>query len=345
MNPFSTTVRSAGLLTLLLVAVQSFGWSRVAIPPAFTDLTEFTSSPVIFRGRVLSVFPSSLEGDTLSLAEFRVERWYRDYGGVNVDLYFEPYSRINAVNGHACIDFEPGSNWVVFATKENGRLKLVHDCDGAVHVSSLLGQTLPTGEVIAQLEADFEAGLQDQSEDARVLSLQRLAGLRSPLSRSALHRIIERGSSEEARWAAYAAVRTGDATVLPFVRELLANGTSDALVAFLAVELRTLNDPSAKADLIRIADTAPQPAARGAALQALSEQIHATDSVPTLAVHLNDPDDGVRYDALNGLRVLTREPSCTLPSVPQWERMLEQQIQQCRIWWERIGRRQFSKIQ
>lgn len=121
--------------------------------------------------------------------------------------------------------------------------------------------------------------------------------------------------------------------------------TSDAFVAFLAYEFRIVNDPSATADLIRIADMAPQAAARAAALLALSEQIHAMDSVPTLAAHLNDPDDNVRYHALNGLRVLTREPSCTLLSAPGWERILEQQTQQCRMWWESIGRLQFSKGQ
>lgn len=181
MNTFSTGGRKAGLITLLLSAVQSFGWSRIPTPPAFADLTEFTSSPVIFRGRVVSVRPTAAAGYALSIAEFQVERWYRNYDRVspNADLYFEPYSRIGAVNGHACIDFQSGGNWLVFATKEDGRLKVVHDCIGAVNVSSVLGPTLPSGDVIAQLEADFEAGLQDPDEHGRVLSLQRLGGLRS----------------------------------------------------------------------------------------------------------------------------------------------------------------------
>jgi HEAT repeat protein len=242
------------------------------------------------------------------------------------------------MSGHACIDFRPGTHWLVFATGQNGRLELVHDCEGAVAISPLIGSTLEDGGLIAQMEADFTAGLADVDQAARVVSIQRLGGLRSASSRPALHRVIERGSATEAKWAVYAALRTGDTSVLPVVRDLLITVDSDLPASFLAFELRRLKDPSAVPGLIEIANTAPPAAAREGALSALGENIRAIESSPTMASHLADPDHGVRYYALNGMRLLTSEPACTLPTEPRWtEDMVDPQIQECRAWWEQTG--------
>jgi len=77
------------------------------------------------------------------------------------------------------------------------------------------------------MEADFLAGLGDSNSAARVLSIQRLGGLKLPSSRSALHRVIETGDKDESKWAIYAALRTGDVSVLPRVKELLALGDDE----------------------------------------------------------------------------------------------------------------------
>jgi hypothetical protein len=89
-------------------------------------------------------------------------------------------------------------------------------------------------------------------------------------------------------------------------------------------------------------NTAPQSVARQCAISALSEKIHAVESIRTMAAHLTDPDPTVRFYALNGMEILTREPACTLPMEPRWtEDMIEPQIQKCEDWWARIGVSQF----
>ncbi len=275
------------------------------------------------------------------VARFQVDRWYRNENGASAVLQFEPYSSFAAEDGHACLDFRPGTPWIVFATEQNGKLELLNDCDGAAAISPLLGPALEGG-LMAQMVADFSAGLEDPEQTGRILSLQRLGGLRSASSRPVLHRIIDRETGIEAQWAVYAALRTGDSTVLPAVRDLLVSGSSGEVTAWAPVELCRLKDASAIAGLIEIANTAPQSAARECAISALSEKIHAVESVRTMAAHLTDPDPGVRYYALNGLRILTKEPACTLPMEPRWtEDMVEPQIQKCEDWWARIGISQF----
>ena len=55
-------------------------------------------------------------------------------------------------------------------------------------------------------------------------SIQRLGGLKLPSSRGALHAVIENGNDTESKWAVYAALRTGDVSVLARVIQLLAVG-------------------------------------------------------------------------------------------------------------------------
>ena len=275
------------------------------------------------------------------VARFQVDRWYRNGNGASALLQFEPYSSFEAENGHACLDFRPGTHWIVFATEQNGTLELVHDCDGAAAISHLVGPAREGG-LIAQMEADFSAGLEDPEQAGRILSLQRLGGLRSASSRSVLHRIIDGETGIEAQWAVYAALRTGDPTVLPAVRDLLISAGSGEVTAWVPVELCHLKEDGAVAGLIEIANRAPQSTARQCAISALSEKIHAVESVSTMAAHLSDPDPVVRYYALNGMRILTRESACTLPMEPRWtEDMIEPQIRKCEDWWARIGISQF----
>jgi hypothetical protein len=167
-------------------------------------------------------------------------------------------------------------------------LELFDDCEGALAISPLLGTDLKDTDWLTQMEADFLAGLSDSSPAGRVLSIQRLGGLKLPSSRSALHRVIETGDKDESKWAIYAALRTGDVTVLPRVKELLAVGDHEW----------------------------PERA---------------------ISAHLSDSDSYARYDALDGLKNITKEKACTLP--PEWrEEDVEPQISRCKVWWEQVGK-------
>ena len=116
-------------LLLVLIGNPTKLWSRIPTPPWAIDLTwpEFASAPTVFRGSVIYI--DRTEADRLSIAHFQVDRWYRDGGGVDAEVRFADYSVVSAINGHACIDFMPGSYWLVFAKEVGGHLELVHDCD------------------------------------------------------------------------------------------------------------------------------------------------------------------------------------------------------------------------
>jgi hypothetical protein len=66
------------------------------------------------------------------------------------------------------------------------------------------------------MEADFVAGLSDSDADARIASIQRLAGLGLLSSGQALRNVIATGTEEESKWARFATLKTGDASALPF---------------------------------------------------------------------------------------------------------------------------------
>lgn len=101
-------------------------WPRIPEPEAIIDLTEYTQSPVVFRGTVLDVSPALLEDTGAPMvARFQVDRWYRNPEGVDAAVHFAPYELQSAINGHDCIDFKPGTHWLVFATNESGHLELV----------------------------------------------------------------------------------------------------------------------------------------------------------------------------------------------------------------------------
>jgi hypothetical protein len=178
---------------------------------------------VVFRGRVLVVIPLTSQAGTgagnMYMARIQVDRWYRGKGPTEETLRFA-YGSF-AINGHDCIDFRIDTYWIVFAHEERGQLQLIDDCEGALTISPLLGRDLRTSDGLVQMEADFLAGLDDYDSAARLASIQRLGGLQLPSSRDALHRVIEQGDDAASKWAAYAALRTGDVSVLPSVKQLL----------------------------------------------------------------------------------------------------------------------------
>jgi HEAT repeat protein len=197
--------------------------------------------------------------------------------------------------------------------------------------------------MLGQLEADFEAGLDDPDPANRLISIQRLGGLKSASSRPALHRIIENGAPAEKNWATYAALRGGDTTVLSRVRDMLARGDSDTPSFFLAWELGQLRNKSAIPELIEITKVAKDASARGYAIAALGDKMHASEALPAIAARLADSDSGVRFDALNAMRAITAEPACSLSMEPRYTQdMIEPQVQYCLTWWDGQGKQKFA---
>jgi HEAT repeat protein len=161
--------------------------------------------------------------------------------------------------------------------------------------------------------------------------------LQLPSSQDALHRVIENGSDAEAKWAVYAALRTGDISVLPRVRRLLANGDRELPESAIASELQSVTDPTALPDLIAILQSAPGESTRDSVLTALGENLKDPRAVPSLAAHLSDPGGRARYVSLVGLKNITREEACTLAPDGK-EADVEPQISRCKIWWEQAGK-------
>lgn len=321
---------------LLLFDVQAL--CRLMNPPSMADVRQLAErAPLVFRGRVLTVTPTTTEPGTRleSIAKIQVDRWYRGKGTTEASLRFAygPYQ----FEGHDCIDFQPDGYWIVFASEKNGQLEMVDDCEGALAVSSRLGPKLANAEWPAQMAADFLAGLNDHSSAARLVSIQRLGGLKMPSSREALHRVIEMGDKTESKWAVYAALRSADVTVLPRVKQLLANGDRALPESAIALLLQNVSDPSAVLDLLRILNSAPGELTRLCVLTALGEKLKDPRAVPSLASYLSDSDHYARYDALNGLKNITREQACTLSR--DWnEEDVEPQVSRCKIWWEQVGK-------
>ena len=315
-------------------------WPRLMWLPSMADVRELAGkAPLVFRGQVLAVIPLAFNAQTGAgnryIAKIQVDRWYRGGGPTEETLRFA-YGSF-ASNGHDCIDFRPESYWVVFAHEESGQLELIDDCEGALTISPLLGRDIGTADWLAQMEADFLAGLNDLDSAARLTSIQRLGGLKLPSSRDALHGVIENGNDAESKWAVYAALRTGDVSVLPRVKRLLATGDGALPESAIALQLQSVTDPWAVPDLIAILESAPSELTRSRVLIALGEKLKDPRAVPSLAAHLSDPDRYARYDALDGLKNITHEDACTLPR--EWkEEDVEPQISRCKLWWEKVGK-------
>jgi hypothetical protein len=325
-------------LAMFLLAVQS--WCRLMFPPSMADVRDLAEkAPLVFRGHVLTVTPITANTEpglgVESIAKIQVDRWYRGKGATEASLRFT-YNYNLTVNGHDCIDFGPDTYWIVFAVEKNGQMEMIDDCEGALTISPLLGPDLGNVDWLAQMEADFLAGLNDHDSAARLASIQRLGGLKLSSSRDALHHVVEKGDDAESKWAVFAVLRTGDVSVLPRVNQLLAKGDRELPESAIAMELQNVTDPSALPDLIAILKNAPSELTRTRVLIALGEKLKDPRAVPSLADHLSDPDLHARYDALDGLKNITHEEACTL--LRDWkEQDVEPQISRCKTWWEQFG--------
>jgi hypothetical protein len=260
-------------------------------------------APLVFRGHVLTVTPITTDADPSarveSIAKIQVDRWYRGKGPTEALLRFA-YS--GEIFGHDCIDFRPETYWTVFAVEKNGQMEMIDDCEGALTISPLLGPYLGNADWLSQMEVDFLAGLEDHDSAARLSSIQRLGGLQLPSSRDALHRVIEKGDDAESTWAVYAALRTGDISVLPRVKQLLASGDGELPERAIGLQLRYVTDPGALPDLLAILNSAPSDLTRSCVLIALGQNLKDRRAVPTLAAHLSDAELHARYEALDGLK-------------------------------------------
>jgi hypothetical protein len=345
---FWVAIVFASCSLFFLVVQLSAHLVRLTLPSSMADVRALAEkAPLVFRGSVLEVIPTTPNPEPGArnqyIAKFQVDRWYRGEGPTEEILRFA-YGGF-ATDEHNCIDFDfrPQSYWIVFAHEENGQLEMIDDCLGALTISPLLGRDLGTSDWQTQMEADFIAGLNDHDPAARLASVQRLGGLQLPSSRDALHGVIENGNDAESKWAVYAALRTGDISILPKVNQLLANGDREVPEMAIAMQLQSIADPGAVPDLIAILQSAPGETTQACAMIALGKVLKDPRAVPSLAAHLSDPvpsfgsTGSSAYHALNGLKNITHEEACTMPR--GWgEQDVQAQVSRCKIWWEQVGR-------
>jgi hypothetical protein len=326
-------------------------WSRLMIDQSMVDVrAQAEKAPLVFRGRVLTVGPDPVEKgiglwvdgkpvNTDFVAKFQVDRIYRGKLEGEAVVHFS-YGGGQWFNGHDCIDFRPEQSWLMFAVEKNGLLELFDDCTGALGISSRLGEEVRPSDWLAQMEADFIAGLEDSDVESRIFSIQRLGGLKLASSRPALHEVIERRKGIEAEWAIYATLRTGDITVLPMVNGLLASGDKKMPEGAIAYELRNVNDPSAVPYLLEIFEKTPSDYARFEALIALVDNLKDPRVVPVLGPSLSSSDRQIRYIALSGLNTIANAEACSTrhDANENDEAAFERETTSCKAWWEREGK-------
>lgn len=336
-------VSHSSLLTVALtVFFPSVVFAHIPEHPAEVDISRLASSATtIFRGRVSAIVSgqTTTSGTSVlamhgAIAEFAVDRWYRGTASAIIDVPFS-YSLQLAINGHDCINFQPGSYWVVFAKDNGGSLQMVDDCEGALTVSPrLASQVTNTNDWQSLLIADFAAGLQDDTSQARVASLQRLGNLRSRQILPFLEPFLQEGRGEEYEWAVYAALRAGDIRMLSAVKELLqAYPKQHVPELFMPFEIEHITARAAIPDLLAILRRESQ--ARMAVIIALS-QIGDRGVLNDIAPHLADSDRFVRYQAMAAIhKLLPSSPCAFSPSASEEE--VNAGEQKCLTWWQQIG--------
>lgn len=324
-------------------------WSRLMLDQSMLDVRDQAEkAPLVFRGRVLSVEPDSVlkrtglwvngvRVNTDFVANFQVDRIYRGKLAVEVAVHF---SHGGGDLGHDCLDFRHEQSWLVFAVERNGQLELFDDCTGALRISSRLGVKVRPSDWLAQMEADFIAGLEDSDVESRIFSLQRLGGLKLASSRPALREVIERRKGIEAEWAIYATLRTGDVTVLPAVNGLLVSNYKKLPEGAIAYELRNVKDPRAVADMLEIFEKTPSDYARFEALIALVDNLKDPRVVPDLGSSLSSSNRQIRYLALSGLNSIANAEACNTRDIGDGsdEAAFERETARCKVWWEREGK-------
>jgi hypothetical protein len=269
-------------LALLLSSLRSF--ARIPEPEGMEDLQWLgASAPFIFHANVVGFNTTTRNGREEGFAILTVDRSYKEKPhGFTVRLRFR-YDDYSWQNGHDCIDLRRADSWLIFAVRESGDVfDFSDDCEGGLPMSSILAPN-PRGTWDQELQQDLIAGLHDPDPAVRLANIARLGGLKLPSSATALHEIIDSGSSDEREWAIYAALRSRDMSVLPQVEAIVTDlndssptrqGTlkldaaprpgrvpSDPKAA-MTLELQHVRDPKAVPELVRIMSTAKTDIAR-----------------------------------------------------------------------------------
>jgi hypothetical protein len=276
--------------------------------------------------------------NTNFVAKFQIDRVYKGKLQGEAAVHFQFGG--SPIFGHDCIDFRPDQSWLVFAAGKSDLFELVDDCIGALRVSSRLAPTVGQSGWLAQMEADFVAGLDDSDFQSRIFSIQRLGGLRLASSRPALHEVIEKKKGLEADWAVYAALRTGDITVLPLAKDLLGSGHDQMTQAGVTEELRNVSDPRAVPDLLEIVEETRSDLVRFEALLALVQNLKDPRVVPVLGLSLSSGDRQIRYLAIQGLNTIANAEACsTTPRANENdEAAFARETASCKTWWEQKGK-------
>lgn len=326
----------AGVLLALMTA--SLLHARIPIDPAIVDIPTdlLPRASVIFRGRVVDVKADTASEGRLT-ATFAPDRWYRGTPKPLPALSFA-YNQL-ALMGHDCINFQPSTYWLVFATvAKDGKLVLVDDCYGALSVAARIGPNLETPDIVARIESDFEAGVNDRDPVARLASIQRLGNLKSPAAQKVLHHALDHSATAEKPWIILAALRTGDVGVLGDAASVLRTwrlrmGGPQGLIA---LELAKIADPTAVPELIRILRTVPDPFVSSVALEALGDKIRDPRALSSIADFLGNSDQSVNYNALVGVSNITHAPACSLHAFKEDD--IPRITRSCKAWWEAEGR-------
>jgi hypothetical protein len=337
----------------LRISPSQLLWARIPVSPGDEDIRNLADdATLVFRGQVVQLHLTKSEpGNKEGIAVIAIDRWYRG-GRVPVSSQIGVHFRYDSnqfFQGHDCVDLVLDSHWIFFAQPHDAEvLELVHDCEGALAVSSLLAPQVPD-DFLSQIEADFRAGLTDSDPEARLASIQRLAGLGLPSSREALHEVIAHGTEAESKWALFAALKTGDVSVLSLAVPVLLDlrhvksrsyRQPDGMVvttstpypqpdAGIALAIEKLRAPEAVPDLITILNEAPDELVRSCASQALMD-IRDPRALEAFADHLSDPSQYVRYNSLIGMKYITHSPACTVGKPEDAEKVEPL----CSAWWK-----------
>jgi HEAT repeat protein len=140
--------------------------------------------------------------------------------------------------------------------------------------------------------------------------------------------------------AMYAALRTGDTSVLPQVKDLLSQAQERTEPeSAIAYELRNVKDSKAVPDLIAVLNSSRIEFTRSYLLSALAENIQDPRAVPTFAANLTDKEPQVRWLALEGMQKMSGSGTCSLREEGANDLdAFRRQVRESESWWERDGR-------
>lgn len=344
--------------------------ARLRGPEGTEDIRHLAEhASIIFHAQVLSIESikkkDSISGEIIlevNIANLAVDRWYKGEPGTETIRLKYTYPGFGS--GDDCIDLNRSSSWLIFAKRTaDGAYEFSDNCEGGLPVSAIVAPATK-GDWVHQLQQDLIAGLQDADPDLRIANIARLGALKLRSSGSALHALVENGNELEARWAIYAALRSGDPSVFARVESMLIDNDSlsippqterpievplltdsTALLPYSAApqcsmeglkiqiqyEIGNLRNPEAVPMLAQIARSATEDNVRSVAYSAI-RWINDPRSLAALVDLLDDPDPKLRTEAFDAIRHITTVPECQEGDVESGL------IEPCKAWWEGEGR-------